>query len=126
MGGRFDSILPEGVGANFAQVVHSKKLGQYLLFMTTQFPGTSEANIGLYLSDSPTDFTKSKGFAVGPSMNGQQYPTVVDAASGSQFEVGDTFYLYYGQLGLPWKEIQGDWQLFWGSNVYTRQTISIP
>lgn len=126
MGGQFDPIQPAGVGANFAQVVYSTKLDQYLLFMTTQFPGATEAAIGVYISDDPTDFTQSKGYAVSPSMNGQQYPTVVDAATGSQFEVGDTFYLYYGQLGLPWKEIQGDWLLFWGSNVYTRQTISIP
>ncbi len=126
MGGRFDSIQPAGVGPNFGQVVYSKKLNQYLLFMTTQFSGAAEAAIGVYLSNDPTDFTQSKGYAVSPSMYGQQYPTVIDAATGSQFEVGDTFYLYYGQLGLSWKDIQGDWLLFWGSNVYTRQTITIP
>ena len=61
-----------------SQVVYSTKLDQYLLFMTTQFPGAAEAAIGVYISDDPTDFTQSKGYAVSPSMNGQQYPTVVD------------------------------------------------
>ncbi|MBE6903180.1 MAG: hypothetical protein E7480_01045 [Ruminococcaceae bacterium] len=122
LGGNFDSVLPQKLGANFCQVVYNTAIKKYMMFTTAGFSSANNSDIALLISDSFDDFTKSEPFAIVPDMYGQQYPTVI-GVEGSQTQVGEEFYLYYCHITQGY---QGsiDWQLFWGSCEYRRIKIT--
>ena len=125
-GGNFDDILPEGVAPNFCYVTYNTVLKKYIMVMCqAPYYTQNDGDMMLMMSDSCTDFTKSKPYYIAASTWGEQYPTIIGMEESSQLESGSEFYIYYCKWNAKSTDGTFDWQQLWGTAEYTRRKVTL-
>jgi len=125
LGGKFTSIIAKDKYPNFCYIQYNTVLKKYIMIMTTSpYYRYNDGDIGLYISDSPMDFTGTM-YWIACGKRGEQYPTMISFENDSQTTSGNEFYIYYCSWNAFNQEGKFDWQSLWGTSNYVRRKVSV-